>query len=69
MVLRLLEHLSLLRLQMRECMRVGSHSWLHAHHGSCLANRTVGTRYAWMHARWHLLAGIRSGSRHGVPVR
>jgi hypothetical protein len=69
LLLLLLEHLGLLGLQMRKCMRVGPHSWLHAHHGPCLADGTVRTGYAWMHARWHRLAGVRSRSSHRVPVR
>lgn len=54
---------------MREGMCIGSHSRLHAHHGSCLANRTVGPGHAWMHARWHMLAWVRSSASHGVPGR
>jgi hypothetical protein len=42
----------LLRLQMRQRMRVGSHTRLHAHHGPCLADGAIGTGYV-LHTRRH----------------
>jgi hypothetical protein len=61
--------LGLLRLQVGQGMRVGAHTGLHAHHGSSLADGAIGTRHAWVHSWWHMLACIRSSTRHRVSGR
>jgi hypothetical protein len=69
MLLLLRKHVCLLRLQMRQCVCIGpSHAWLHAHHGTWLAHRTIGARYTWMHARGHLLAGVWSWAAYGMAM-
>jgi hypothetical protein len=68
LLLLLREHVRLLRLQMRQRVRVGAHTRLHAHHGPSLAHRTIGTRHAWVHALRHLLAWIGAWTAHGVDV-
>lgn len=71
LVLLLLEHVRVLRLQMRQSMRAGSNTWLHTcHHRSGLAYWPIRPRYARMHL--HLshawVAWIRTRC-HGLPVR
>jgi hypothetical protein len=69
LLLLLGKHMSLLGLQMRQRVGIGSaHAWVHAHHGAGLAYRTVRARDAWVHAWGHLLAWIRSGAAHGVAM-
>jgi len=70
LLLLLREHrLGLLGLQVRQGMRVGAHTGLHAHHGPSLTDGPIGTRYAWVHTWWHMLACIWSSTRHRMSRR